>query len=348
MGSVCSEPKNQSTKIIPKHLYLQRASKALKYYEALFVESKDINDAQERFSDYCCESYPNWLDDYINIIRNHDGDDLDQIAQELREDYGFSAQCDVNKCGNFRRHYDERRSKSEESKEKYSGRDIFCCQYFDQLHLFLFHLFDIGMRSKMNDIQVVENKNDDDDFISCYDEIFAKKRDLIRSKRKMLGNDIGRYNDENNKYNICIEQSSYQSTNNNIANGTFLDEIYSVINKNHEIETHKLMRFCADEEFDTDAIEADIDVECAVESNISIHSNVHVIDIIRKYITIMKLAQTSLSTGLNLVYWDKAEDYWYEDKERLYVAPIHASIKEEVLFSGFVDAKFWKDNIMLK
>eukprot|EP01083_Nonionella_stella_P266670 901789_1 len=104
------------------------------------------------------QSYSTLLDDYIHLITKHD-DDLLQISDELQNKYGMKVNCMVNKCDKVRRHYDTRHETKDENDT--DPKIDFYCGYLDQIHHFLFHLFDIGIRT--NHQQIIESKNDEND-----------------------------------------------------------------------------------------------------------------------------------------------------------------------------------------
>eukprot|EP01084_Bolivina_argentea_P179275 309799_1 len=325
---------------------LQRAAYGLKYYHVLCDDTKPESRAigKEIFAAFCIESYPNFLDDYIHIVTKH-GQNLLQIADELRSEFAFEQTCVINKCGKFKRHYNQRRTSvkiKNETETDVSAKENFFCSYFDQLHHFIFHLYDIGMRTNKNEI--AEYKHDDNNKNASFDLVFAKKRDLIRSKRKQHGIDIDRYNEENNKYNLIIEQSI---TNKRTDNGTFLESICLSINTNHGIDDQaavKLNEFCYNNEYDTDSIECDLNDTIGSGSNLAnFLDNKLCIDLIRQCIHITKLSKTSFSTGFSFIYEEKNATH----PSYLYVASTYNSIKEEVLFSGLVTASQW-DDIILK
>eukprot|EP01084_Bolivina_argentea_P197919 339063_1 len=228
--SICNTFNKEN--IISNCSYLQRIRVALNHYER-FCGNNSLNqsiDGKESFSRFCMESYHSLLDDYIHLITQHD-DDLLKISNELQNEYGMKVNCSVDTCDKLRRHYGRRKQTKQFNDElecKHDGKIDFYCGYFDQIHHFLFHLFDIGIRS--NHQQITESKNDTNDGINmdCHDKIFALTTDVVKSKSKKY--DIDRYNQTNNKFNIKINNLQNSSV---AKNGTCLDEIYSFV-KNHE------------------------------------------------------------------------------------------------------------------
>eukprot|EP01084_Bolivina_argentea_P091721 165084_1 len=186
--------------IVSNCSHLQRAIAALKLYEDqcgdIYNESKQNIDDKHIFLTFCSESYPNFLDDYVHIITNHDHELL-KISRELRREYGFK-KCLVSECNKVKRHLDIINIERKEDEFKQE----FHCSYFDTLHHFIFHLHDIGIRTDIK--QTTENNQIN---ISGFDPIFSKKIDQINSKQKQSGMDIARYNQKNNKYNIKIGKS---------------------------------------------------------------------------------------------------------------------------------------------
>ena len=80
----------------------------------------------------------------------------------------------------------------------------------DNIHNFLFHLFDLGMRSKTNMNEMHENKDDsadeEKDIYNVYDGVFEQKKEYITNQRKKLGFSVERLSENDTKFN---RQSGY-------------------------------------------------------------------------------------------------------------------------------------------
>eukprot|EP01084_Bolivina_argentea_P030639 56730_1 len=156
-----TECNKKETEIIQNCDHLKRAMVALKYYDQ--VCAGNISDKQ-RFSKFCVASYHNFLNDYIHIITKH-GDNVLKIVHELKKQYGFQQTCKIKTCDVFTRHYNRTRrgrikdNIDNENEDEVDTKQEFYCEYFDQLHHFMFHLYQIGLRTKIND-------NGDDDAVN--------------------------------------------------------------------------------------------------------------------------------------------------------------------------------------
>eukprot|EP01084_Bolivina_argentea_P021975 40819_1 len=336
-----SEIKCNTVKVL-KCSCLQRIGTALKYYDVLC--GQDDNDTNQSsvgkqiFSTFCNESYPHFLDDYIHCITKH-GNNLITVAEELRNAYLFGTECITNRCGKLRRHYDSRRGGNKNEDE---AKEDFYCGYFDQLHHFIFHLYDIGMRAEINE-ESKEEINEDD--LSCFDRIFEQKRDLIRSKRKTYGNNIDRYNQENNKYNMKIETIENNKDSEDDNDETVLDSIYAIIFKDNNISKDIIIsfnQFCNENEYDTEAIGDDLceftETNNAQSNIANLIQNKLCVHEIKHHIKNIKSLQTSFATGFRFIYWQKQIK---QSSYEMYVKPFYDDIKEEILCSGFVSINQW-------
>eukprot|EP01084_Bolivina_argentea_P037292 68972_1 len=183
---------------------------------------------QELLITFCTQQYSNFLNDYIHVITCHgNGNNVTQINSELINKYGFKT-CNLSLCDKSVRHFER-----EEHKESDMSEDIkysFYSSYFDSLHFFLFHLFDMAYRSEINDnSDGIDDTAADSESFASIDTAFATKRDKIAETKKKYATNIGRLNvEKNSKFNIKITQHRQTKT-----DQTFLDELYKYLIRWH-------------------------------------------------------------------------------------------------------------------
>ena len=133
---------NASSVNIHKCDSIMRILTALKYYSLLKLDENPSN--QDVFISFCKTVYPYFLNDYEHILHSY-------INQQIIEDAKFG-DCDHQKCKLFTRYYsDSRRRVDQERESKNNDEEIdsellFYRQIFDNIHHWLYHLFDVGVR----------------------------------------------------------------------------------------------------------------------------------------------------------------------------------------------------------
>eukprot|EP01084_Bolivina_argentea_P270894 460741_1 len=145
---------NTSNNIISNCSYLQRIAVGLKYYEMLRNDKKNNQTkvTKQLLAQFCMETYLQFLDDYIHFIKIHgDNKQLSQIAYELRNTFGF-ATCDISKCKKLDRHHRSNTQKHKNIKDDYDNKFEFYSDCFDRCHHQFFHLFQMGLRIKFDEI----------------------------------------------------------------------------------------------------------------------------------------------------------------------------------------------------
>lgn len=185
----------------------------LTYYESLTKSDKmeEIVNGQIIFAEFIVSVYCHYLDDVIHLKCKHE-DELKEIGRNF-EKYHKSNKCDdIALCGLSGRHFNGRRAakkyKKDNNKEKEKEKEsdtlyAFIAETFDNLHFYILHLEDAGMRS----YHIKENKdNDDGDIDIDYDHLFDSEFDeiqkIIINKRKKLSMLLQRTNAAKNKYVI--------------------------------------------------------------------------------------------------------------------------------------------------
>ncbi len=241
---------------------LQRICVGMRYTQLL---NGDIDNNKDKLIKFNTQTYTDFLNDYIHILKSHDSD-LQKIAADLVEKYGYS-QCNISQCKQLKRHYRRNRKEEKSDNDSDNGLYDFFASHYDQLRHVIFHLFRMGLRTELKgDSQEHKAENDGD-----IDLAFAAKRDLIKSQRKKYNLEgIERYNDENNKYNINgIVGAEIDSVS---EGNTFLDAMYQQIEEHGDISNNKIMalkQYILDNEYDSNSIKNDLECSELNESNIS-------------------------------------------------------------------------------
>ncbi len=267
--------------------YINRLIHGLKYYQLLQIANNRLND--DIFADFSIERYRNqMITDWIHFISVH-SNDLDDINAELVNDANFG-ECSMENCVLFERYYNERGRRLMDNKNKTETGDpilLFYSDLYDNMHHYLYHLYDIGLRIKHDD----DDETETEDEIKCVDEWidteFNVKQKIIATKKEKIGLKIDRFNDDNegkNKFNLSVIDNN---KNGNNDKETMMDSFYQYIESNSFPENIKMKLFglLQSDCFDSDGILYDLNDK--KESNIIniINHNKKYCKLITDYIT---------------------------------------------------------------
>eukprot|EP01084_Bolivina_argentea_P090105 162418_1 len=322
---------------IEKCDYLHRLIHGLKYYQLLNPSTNKLG--SDIFIEFI-NVYKNILNDYHHFINVH-GEHLEDIHNQLINDKNFG-DCLLDKCLLFRRQFDARRQKAMD-KQMVDDQIRFYGNLFENIHYHLFHLYQIGMRTKKSEIK--ENNNDEKEEYECIDNEFKARRKLIESKRNKYDLKANTLNDSNNKFSLKV---GYNEDNVKNKKETFMDSVYRHIEakKVPEKIQQKFHQFIEDEEYDSDALMEDV---CQDEMNSNIIQNENGNDtcgkLIKEYVEYYKLCAISFSTGITWFYWTwyknrdnipqvmggNVNDYGGYDIKKLFVERKYENYKEEIL-----------------
>eukprot|EP01084_Bolivina_argentea_P034533 63942_1 len=244
--------------------------------------------------------------------------------------------CDVKNCQIITRIC----LRNRRDNEKFKTEDpifSFYVSIFDQIHHYIFHLFDLGLRRGKNETRQI---NVDNNYLE--------------------------FDIENNKFNIGTTYKGQILQ---------LDEMYKYIAKKGDFEqkqAQQLWNYLNHEEYDTDAVENDLDD--SKSSNIFLLTIEHstlilILEFIRNYQRNLRIFAASFSTGFVFFYWEFFKELsqdnieqmkstqWYSSVDNmnlfavdeLYVEKFYKSLKKEILCSpyGLVITQ-WNSNVMLK
>merc|ERR1712228_591863 len=234
-------------------------------------------------------------DDWTHILFKHEAH-LHQIQQTLIE----NSPCSVEKCNFMHRHHQNKEIK------EYAQFDTISSVYaqvLDAAHFHLFHLFDVGMRSV-----IIDNDNDSDQKNAndrFYDAKFAQMIERVNGKRSHTQK-FERFRVSKNKFNLVEIEDQ---------NKTFLDEMIAYLWTVgvDSTDTFILSQFLKKEQFDTDSVQMDIELN---KANIFKQiKNEKAMECIKKFIKTIKSQKRTFSIGHRFYYWPKYKKMKKLEKE---------------------------------
>eukprot|EP01084_Bolivina_argentea_P209994 357580_1 len=247
-----------------------------------------------------CQQNNFLLNDYIHLVTIHNNK-FDEVLMLMNNNE--SVKCDVNNCAQCFNHY---RARVTESKEKIKYIDeqkielLFYTDIIDQMHFLLFHLHDFGLRVNREELQLHLNEisqQDNNTYVDCmFSSICKKIKEATKQLKKIDRLNCSRFN--NNKFKLQNELYD------NVQSATLRDDIFSFLHDRGLIETllkHKLL----DEEFDSDAIQNDINISCnGHNSNVKKWSNKTEYHLVTRYLHCYKKYSRSFAIGYRFYYWE--------------------------------------------
>merc|ERR1711902_263582 len=89
--------------------HLLRIGYSLKYYQLLCKNNSNDPSSKQIFIEFCSNSYPQCLEDYIHLISKHsDNESLEKIRNYLYENRKLNICFNINECQSTKRHYIKR------------------------------------------------------------------------------------------------------------------------------------------------------------------------------------------------------------------------------------------------
>eukprot|EP01084_Bolivina_argentea_P129335 228429_1 len=280
-------------------IQLKRMINALIYYS--YVDVVNSNKEKDQFLKFCNETYVWLLNDYIHIIDKHDINDIDYMKQSchLFKKFEFISDCNVNNCLLLSRHYRDRNNDNIEESKYDSNELIFHRDLMDSMHTYLIHLYDIGMRVKINEYkckQYANNKNDN----KWVDYSYAFISQTIKHKQNKL-RIIGQFNRRITQKKFTIHSSKHCDVKEN-DNVLLTDDLLSFLEERPSLfkVTQVFRKMLITEEFDSDAIKDDMN---NVQSNLkqSLGNELQFIQI-KEHIYQLQLHQYTIAVGYRFEY----------------------------------------------
>ncbi len=188
----------QRQSIVKNCASVDRIISALKYYTLL--NAKNSYEGQSTFISFLQTIYNNYLNDIIHLTTTH-AQDLENINKSLRTHYGLK-ECDLKSCVLSDRHRHDGNINIDPDQDPMF---LFYQSTFDAMHHYLFHLFDLGLRSPSNGDDNAQQIEQEQHVPLYFDAVFSRKIKCIQSKRKRLNYFFNRFDVENSKFVMQTE-----------------------------------------------------------------------------------------------------------------------------------------------
>ena len=230
---------------------LKRLIYALKFYMKL-NEQRGKNGIGA-FTDFIKSKYRDYLNDIIHLSVHEN--DLEHIHHSLFTEYGM-AQCDLKKCT-----FSDRRNRAiADGGHSENGVDsAFYTNCFDSVHHYLFHLFDLGLRTLRADREFQQRRNDvfedEEDNVRYIDNAFSKRKHRMKSIRREYADFFGRCSGDNNKFTIHGHAAISDSLE---KDKTYFDRFIRALPHSNTAAI-RVTGYLLENAFDSDAVKQDID-----------------------------------------------------------------------------------------
>eukprot|EP01084_Bolivina_argentea_P249835 418380_1 len=181
-----------------------RIINALKYYEPINTKKGNNESNKCILQQYIHSVYTSkqLLNDFIHIktLHNHK---LEQMQKFVTSSLNKKP-CNINHCISLARHNRDRNYHIDDGQNDDSKDDnnwILIRDTFDNIHSYLFHTFDLGLRIKKSDLKKIKDTEQDEKAEpgDCVDFYFKKITYALRKNNKKIKT-FGRF--KTNKYNI--------------------------------------------------------------------------------------------------------------------------------------------------
>eukprot|EP01084_Bolivina_argentea_P093074 167414_1 len=290
---------------------VERIINILKYYSLLDINNNEHD--KQQLTKFCLESHKSLLDDYIHVITKHNNaKDLKTIFNILSDHENYIA-CNLVNCSSCFRHWSNEENNNEEQQS--SKEFIFYRDIMDQIHCYVFHLYDVGLRIEINDeIKIDYDISDTDN--KYFDSVFAHICDVIKQKKNMLKSlsklDNCRF--AKKKFKIDTNNNNHKLSTDNDKAQTFLDGVYQVIATTGSIHAQKMKEIIILEEYDSESLQYDITASQRHVKDIGIkNSNIQqylqnmnidmCYNMIKQYAYHNKFSHKTFAIGYRFYYW---------------------------------------------
>eukprot|EP01084_Bolivina_argentea_P112299 200295_1 len=308
-----------------------------------------INDAkhQDELIKYCNETYTTFIDDFNHLVEAH-SQDLLNIHQVLTEsgEYEF-AKCQISSCkATFRHHLKKDKNNANNERDTTDRRAQLYQNILDELHFYLLHIYDVGMRVKNQENNVDESKLDEPkNDLDCYDKQFAHFKQVINDTNKVT-QEFERF--KSNRFNVGSGMTAR----------TWMSYIIDRMRK-HDTSgkiTQQLCKFIQDEEYDSESVEFDVmNVDNGNIENTTRDKSCT--ECLEDFIRTCKVRASAFAVGIVFYYWEfyrnhdqklnDIDNMNYHDGhhvDQLFVEKKYDSFKEELL--NKISSKEYNDMIM--
>eukprot|EP01084_Bolivina_argentea_P258096 434983_1 len=305
---------------------IKRLLKALNKFGPL--ELDDNKQHQNIIVKYFNTKYKQFVDDFNHLVNAHH-QDFDSIASSLSESHEYSfTKCDILNCALTMRHHDVKKKDEFEKARMMQSHDeqlIFYRGLLDNLHFYLVHLYEVGLRIPSITIDESEynystdSKNEHD--VDCYDKKFSRSVKICETLKKTEA--VSRYvnsrRNNKSKFNMkttarYISLEDDMKSTSDFMSGRFTKKQDKYITVSFEktwsdglfsyIGNAKLQQFLYQEEYDSDAIKQDVEGDYVFgTSNIfQCVKNMQCVSTIKAYVRTISDA-ASFDVGYIFYYW---------------------------------------------
>ena len=229
---------------------LSRIVKTLNYYISAQQNIEDKETQNTAMEMYLNDEHKQFLDDYNHVISTH-SNHLQQINEQLQT-------CQLSTCKIAQTHQ-RRHRRRDHQKQDDDGPQSKLRLYnnlLNNIHFWLYHQYDVGMRVKKDDHTDDDIKSEDEYF----DHAFARIKKSINQKIKSSST----YNEDeivqSNRYNMQIESNTNNHQRRNYTEKPFLDMFMDDLKEEHilQLVIDHFATYMDIQNYDTDALISDI------------------------------------------------------------------------------------------
>jgi len=330
-------------------LSMQRLLVALKYYSTLNI--LDSEDDLRRFQHFVFKVYTNnnFVDDYVHLSMKHEHQ-LEEIQTHFVQQH-MQNECDLSKCVYTARHQLLANQANTKLALQLDSRLRHFQTMFDELHFYVLHLFEVGLRLTNKEkagshVEADDDaKNDDNAKPAHFDADFARTNRVL-SARHDLASSFERFSPGNDgRYDLMVAGNEKANGNDD---ATYLDNLYRNLKaKGVENESIlKLQQVIKDHEYDTESLDTDFEDDMK-SANIQLYTDDEECSkVIQNELQLSRASSSSFAVGFRFYYWPKfktLDDLPAEYESRfnqndhggykvreLYVEKKYGSFKEEI------------------
>eukprot|EP00485_Elphidium_margaritaceum_P003644 CAMPEP_0202700832 /NCGR_PEP_ID=MMETSP1385-20130828/13987_1 /ASSEMBLY_ACC=CAM_ASM_000861 /TAXON_ID=933848 /ORGANISM="Elphidium margaritaceum" /LENGTH=433 /DNA_ID=CAMNT_0049358109 /DNA_START=138 /DNA_END=1436 /DNA_ORIENTATION=- len=133
---------------------LHRLIFALQFYQSTGVTQYKTDAKTDRIVEFVHTRYKTqrMLDDFFHVSLMHSAS-LEQVQKYVQQQLGMKKRCDATQCLLLARHQRDRSMDRDHGTRVQDEAWIFVRDTFDNIHAYIFHTFDVGLRTKQNDLQ---------------------------------------------------------------------------------------------------------------------------------------------------------------------------------------------------
>eukprot|EP01083_Nonionella_stella_P233048 821504_1 len=285
--------------------HVNDALKCLQLYQSLDISNNESD--RDLMTKRLNGEYKTFLDDYIHMMMRHNHE-IDAIHDIIASMTNIN-ECVLSTCTLASRHHRDRKEESKEPNDM-APEVLFWRDTLDACHCYLFHLYDFGLRMKMkHQKQPAPGAH----FVAICDHLKALKVQFTRY--------------EQNKFVLQGSGSVEES------DETFMDGLHEFLSLHFDKEqTSLIQKTLADEEYDTESIEMDMETNHYSNIRQCCGDNDHMMDSIsdafNRYTNNVELLQRCFQIGYAFNYWTNYQ--LPTDQGPMCIKPKYTSLKEEI------------------